>query len=156
MPELYPLTDLSDPVAFLKGARIPLTTLPPLSETEDIERAEWNVDGVLLVCADDVTLWHPNEQSAWRVFALDLTDPDVARWVDRKIAGRATGAADNCLARLVIYEGEWMIEVDGSLKRLRACFDEGYPLASIPCIEPNISAARSALLRALFGREKTP
>lgn len=155
MPELFPLADLRDPIGFLRGARIPVHS----TSGNHIE-----IVGDAALIWDPTTLMHgslPLAHGAWERWSLDPSDPDVARWCDRKIA-EALGLPTDDGARLrpprVNPELGWLLicglgypllPSSGIRKHLRPA------LAGIPCDEAHIPAARRALVLALFGKETT-
>jgi hypothetical protein len=176
MSNHFALSDIRDPVAFLTGARIPLALNAPMATWE---RYEWASDRLLSrLCSDGVWI-ERHDQINWGRFLLDLSDPDIARWCDRKIAhhpGTSTGHPE-----LTIYRGDsgdpwrgWTCGMRlGWTSANNACSwpagtwtgTEWNPeqqqylkppfdcpaLAAIPCDEANLPAARAAILRALFG-----
>ena len=141
------LSDLSDPVAFLTGARVPLITT-------DGRRAE---------CAGDLLfVWSPITASygscavarmgcePW--LSMDLSEPDVTRWCDRQIA--MSLGLPNPEHAVLSYGNEWCFWILAD-ECPRFIGDLRTGLASvvrdIPCTDANIPLARAALLRALFG-----
>lgn len=153
MPELLPLSDLRDPVGFLKGARIPLhdTSSYPM-------RREWCVDTCVLRLVSD---------EAWVAcgltphLALDLSDPDVARWCDRKIAEIVIARMRRTCAPMVsavlgISRKAWVVT---TLHEDWRCFswdfyrEESLALRTLDAVPAHIPTARAALVRHLFGKE---
>lgn len=146
-----PLSDLRDPLGFLSGARVPVICGDPMRTCDRVERAEWCDNGALLFHPENVSFWYPKGAAVWTMLALDLADPDVARWVDRKIAEAYYGVPFYA-AVLDICDGEWRLltwsEQPNSQEPLTApC------LAAITCGAESVPAARAALVRHLFGRE---
>lgn len=156
MTDPIPLSSIRDPVAFLTGARVPLHQAFRL-----FERVEWSIDQLLLFMGirAAVDMWRDDRMEMG--FALDPSNPDVARWCDRKIAevilARMTrpyspilGAALNISRKALVVT---TLHADGRVYPwgfLREA--ERMALATIPCDEPHIPAARRALVLALFGR----
>lgn len=154
---MFPLSDLRDPFAFLNGARVPLRSTTS-------EEAEWIADDVFYRICDSyergflcIRLDEDTERPTGidpnlvRSLSLDLADPDVARWVDRRIAEGFYGVPFYA-AVLDICDGEWRLltwsEVPNSQEPLTApC------LAAITCGVENVPAARTAIVRALYGKE---
>lgn len=142
-----PLADLRDPLGFLSGARVPLAHQWPLPYPS----VEWCVSRLLIERHDGTIRADSLRAETIQMLALDLSDPDVARWVDRKIAEAYYGVPFYA-AVLDICGGEWRLltwsEQPNSQELLTApC------LAAITCGVESVPAARAALLRALFGKE---
>lgn len=154
MPEFLPLSDLRDPVGFLKGARVPLHDLAPEHPAD-----EWHYCASYAVRVNLIQ-HQPGMAGPWLDFfaadeippadlALDLSDPDIARWCDRKIAGRVA-RHPFLWAVLSCREGFWEV-IWGSDHEIGRCGMSG--LTDLPgCTTENIPTARAALLRALYGR----
>ena len=159
MSDLYALSDLRDPASFLTGARIPLVHHLPMATWQ---RYEWIADRLLArLCSDGA--WVERVTPDWRFYCIDLSDPDVANWCDRKIA---TALGSDRPDRLFLYA---QIYGDGAAKGWAIgstswtpngqCDEwshrEGVPdapqLCSVPCDDTHLPAARAAILRALFG-----
>ncbi len=143
---LLPLSDLRDPVSFLKGARIPITST---------SGNRFEIVGDCAFIWDPYTCTYgscPLEHMDWAWCSLDLSDPDVARWVDRKIAA-AYSFPEVLAAVLCVFDGQWCIHLMGVKypSSVDARFDAAFE--GIPCDDDNIPTARAALLRALFGKE---
>lgn len=159
MSNLFALCDLRDPASFLAGSRIPLTLAGPMATWQ---RYEWIADRLLArLCSDGA--WVERVTPDWRFYCIDLTDPDVARWCDRKIA---TALGSDRPDRLFLYA-----QIDGygaakgwaigstSWTRSGECDEsshgDGVPdvplLFDVPCDEARLPSARAAILRALFG-----
>ena len=160
---LYPLSDLRDPLAFLSGARVPIAFVPFEGEVlKDDTRIEWSADRMF--CAGDdgcaQTLWHEIELPLLS-FALDLADPDVARWTDRKIAEVVAARILNrrygpiVSAVLGISRKAWVVTAlheDGRVYPWGFYREEAQALRFVPVAPDNIPTARAALVRALFGK----
>ena len=159
MSNLFALQDLRDPAAFLTGARIPLTLAAPMATWQ---RYEWIADRLLArLCSDGA--WVERVTPDWHLYFMDLTDPDVARWCDRKIA---TALGSDRPERLFLYaqtygDGDakgWAIG-STSWTPNGQCDEwshrEGVPdaplLRDVTCDDDHLPAARVAILRALFG-----
>ncbi len=164
---LLPLSDLRDPFAFLQGARVPLASRPR-------RQIEWIVDDAFYRIndsfeRDSLRRWLDEDEERptgidedrARTLSLDLADPDVARWVDWKIAEAVwtenspfgpppTQAAIRCGV-----ESDWASTPCFFMATI-GC-EDGHTLrhptlTGIPCDDANIPAARAALTRALFGK----
>ena len=142
------LGELGDPMAFLIGARVPLTLAAPMATWQ---RYEWISDRLLVrLCSDGA--WVELVTPDWRFYCIDLSDPDVARWCDRKI-GKTLGFVNpdhgvlGCTNKWCFWwvgdECPWFL-ADWRPELSRA-------LSAIPCADANIPLARAAILRALFG-----
>ncbi len=164
---LLPLSDLRDPFAFLQGARIPL-------RSTFRERVEWIVDDAFYRIedsfeCDSLRRWLDEDEERptgidWdraRTLSLDLADPDVARWVDRKIAevvaarilNRSYGQIVSAI--LGISRKAWVVTAlheDGRVYPWGFYREETQALLSVPVAPANIPAARAALTRAIFGK----
>lgn len=152
MSAIYPLSNLQDASAFLAGALLPITDIEP--EHPD-DRWFWLRDHLIRINGEDplpVILERVQQipLEGGEGLALDLSEADTARWVDRKIA-EALGASPSDDPILAIQRGCWVLD-------RRSC-DENriirLDLGSIPCTPAHASTARSALLSALFGRAKS-
>jgi hypothetical protein len=90
--------------------------------------------------------------------ALDLTDPDVARWCDRKIAEKVN-AGPVLAAALGIEDDERTFSLCYMGPRGQYTEFPLRPANNLECLrgiiptESNLATARAALLRALFGRK---
>lgn len=159
MTHPYPLTNLREPSVFLQGARLPL-----LSTTRD--RAEWIVDDAFYQIGDSferefLRRWLDEDEDRptgidedrLRRLSLDLADPDVARWVDRKIA-ESYDFPEVVAAVLCVFDGQWCIHLMGVKypTSMDARFDSAFD--GIPCDLAHVPTARAALLNAIYGKEK--
>ena len=163
------LDELADPMAFLTGARVPLTHLWPVP----FRAVEWVVDRIL-IDAESGPRFDSIRPETVIMLGIDCANPDVARWVDRKI-GALTYVSSNewtlQIARRVCREerGGWSMKRTGIAAQFpvwnrhgRACRNTSNhdrlcrldcpALATIPCDEAHLPTARAALLRAFFGR----
>lgn len=162
MSNLLALSDLRDPAAFLTGARIPLTHQLPMAAWQ---RYEWIADRLLArLCSDGAWVERVARIAPdWRLYFIDLSDPDVARWCDRKIA---TALGSDRPERLFLY-----VQINGygagkgwaigstSWTRNGECDESSHGdgvldvplLFDVPCDDAHLPAARAAILRALFG-----
>lgn len=146
MAELFPLAHLWGPVAFLTGARIPLHD--PRSTPM---RWEWCGDTCLLELVSD-RAWGACDLPA--DLALDLTNEDIARWVDRKIAEALSIPPEQAAFARLTFDAitqTYRIESFDGLQRLN---ERAITALGTGPLTANIPTARAALLRALFGREK--
>ena len=134
-------------MAFLTGARVPLTHLWPVP----FRAVEWVVDRIL------IDAWSGPRFDSIRpetviMLDLDCSDPDVAQWCDRQIA--TSLGLPNPEHAVLSYSNEWCFWLLGD-ECPRFIGDLRSGLASvvrdIPCTDANIPLARAALLRALFG-----
>lgn len=157
---LFGLREFLDAGAFLSGARIPLTLAAPMATWQ---RYEWIADRLLARLCSDGAWVERIVLPDWSFYFLDLSDPDAARWCDRKIA---TALGSDRPERLFLY-----VQIDGygaakgwaigstSWTRNGECDEsshgDGVPdaplLAGVPCDHAHLPAARAAILRALFG-----
>jgi len=150
MSDLYALSALCDPMAFLTGARIPITLAGPIATWQ---RYEWIADRLQArLCSDGA--WVERVTPDWHLYFMDLTDPDVARWCDRKIATEIARSGGNLGAvtwgEIRVIGGGWDVRWSGgSGTRLHNCGVEY--LVDVPHGNQHIPAARAAILRALFG-----
>lgn len=170
MPEnLILLSDLRDPVSFLSGARIPV---------EGRSGGCFEHVGHALVSVPEGNVarvgWHWDEYLDWSGLTIDPADPDVARWCDQKIAEATGRDPDN--ARLKIYHGNaedpwvgwrcghhygWTSANNLSRAPAGTWVWSKRPeldcpaLASVPCDEAHLPAARAALVRALYGKGRS-
>lgn len=177
MDNLFPLADLRDPIGTIRGGRFPLTSLERDTFFPAMEY-QWAADCVIGIDREHDALGYPlverNEPSLWAHqiralrehslsrLALDLTNEDVGRWVDRKIAKTliarimdgitVRSAVLGCTGDLffLVCVGEIGQHTEIALRP----HGEFACLASITPTASNIPTARAALLRALFGREK--
>lgn len=150
MPDLFALADLRDPASFLIGARIPLTLAGSMATWQ---RYEWCTDRLLArLCSDGV--WDERPEPYLGSYFIDLSNPDVARWCDRKIAEKiaiVNGATEAITWGEIRISrgGGWDVRWSGgSGTRLHNCGVEY--LIDVPHGQ-YITQARAALLRALFG-----
>jgi hypothetical protein len=150
MSNLFALSDLRDPTSFLTGARIPLAHHQPMATWQ---RYEWIADRLLArLCSDGA--WVERVTPDWRFYCIDLSDPDVARWCDRKIATEIARSGGNLDAvtwgEIRVIGGGWDVRWSGgSGTRLNNCGVEY--LVDVPHGSQHIPAARAAIIRALFG-----
>ena len=175
---MFPLSDLRDPVAFLNGARVPLRSMSG-------RQTEWIGDDAFYRINDSferesLRYWRDEDEEqptgidedCARRLSLDLADPDVARWVDSKIAEKIAELLGSVVSRPTYAIINWGHDYRArSFKRTHwhstGCYVEWnrdgtsrrapvldcHALADIePCNE-NIVRARAALVRALFGKE---
>lgn len=150
---LLPLSDLRDPVSFLKGARISLYGSRD-GRIEWIKDILWFMGHGLVLGANEL------QRANWDGFSIDLSDSDVARWCDRKIAvhyltpqyapimhSAALGCTEDLFFLAILgtqgQHSEMALRPHGALSYL----------ASIPCDAAHIPTARAALVRHLFGKE---
>ena len=164
------LGELADPMAFLTGARIPMTLATPMATWQ---RYEWISDRLLVRLCSDRAWVERDGKIDWNLYLMDLSDPDVARWVDRKIGALTYVSGDGWtlrIARRVCREerGGWSMKRTGIAAQFpvwnrqgrayrntsnhdRLCRLDCPALATIPCDEAHLPTTRAALLRALFG-----
>lgn len=146
------LTDI-DALAVLSGARVRLTDTHPIPK-----RWEW--------CADVLLFFGYTGQ--WQTaplaemladLALDPSDPDVARLLDRRIAAILYGEDFECAWLTVTFGNDpmWMIRVSsaghsmqGHRLSVEPTWDAIKGIAPMPA---NIPTARVALIRALYPRK---
>ena len=165
MSNRFALSDIRDPLAFLTGARVPLTLATPMATWQ---RYEWIADRLLVRLCSDRAWIERDEKIDWNLYLMDLSDPDVARWCDWKIAEiyqHLPRYADDIVAN---FRGavQWSIGVVGypivDANQWRLRYNDGLHgggwlilrhdrLSNIPCLASNVPTARAALLRALFG-----
>lgn len=160
MSNLFALSDLRDPMAFLTGARIPITLAGPMATWQ---RYEWIADRLLARLCSGGAWVEPMVPLKWRLYYMDLSDPDVARWCDRKIAADLGSDRPD---RLFLYvqnncygAGKGWAIGSTSWTRNGECDEsshgDGVPdvplLFDVPCNDAHLPAARAAILRALFG-----
>lgn len=149
MSNHFALSDIRDPLTFLAGARIPLTLAVPMATWQ---RYEWISDRLLVRLCSDGAWVERDEKSDWNLYLMDLSDPDVARWCDRKI-GEAFGFINYEQAVFACNNGWtfWFVgdECPWFLSDQRPNINR--LLADISCTDANIPIARAVLLRALFG-----
>ena len=161
MAELFPLSDLRDPVAFLMGARVPI--IQSFRAFHDIE---WSRDRLIITLNRDdrrASIDTLRGEVMEIGLSLDLSAPDVARWCDRKIAeivvSRMMRPYEPVIgACLGIHRRAWVVvalHADGRCYSWGFYRDEAQSLLSIPCTAANILTARAALIRALYGKEAT-
>lgn len=141
------LDELADPMAVLTGARVPLTHLWPVP----FRAVEWVVDRILIDAQLGPRFDFIRPETVI-MLGLDCSNPDVARWCDRKI-GEAIGFVNpdhgvlGCTNKWCFWwvgdECPWFL-ADWRPELNRVTHD-------IPCADANIPLARAALLRALFG-----
>ena len=140
---MIPLTDFAYR-RVLDGARVPLrdTRTHPM-------RFEWVYDGLLLALISD-NAWgkYPIEEFAPHL-ALDPTDPDVARLIDRRIA-EAFGYTDVHAAMIDIHDGQWRMIVYSANPTGARPVDAPFDVEPRP---ENLPLARAALLCALYPSE---
>lgn len=153
----------------LDGARVPLVRVAPdpLPEwaqpmTEQMRGwlfsgcYEWRVDGAWRFEGDEGR----RQDLDWDWTALDPSDPDVARWCDRRIAfvvvARSWGGTAPIIdAVLGLARSMWKITTlhsDGRCEVWGFYREESVALRAIPCDDAHIPTARAALVLALFGR----
>lgn len=139
------LNDLADPVAFLTGARIPLAHLWPMP----FPAVEWIATRILIEGSAGPR-FDTIRAETLLMLGLDCAHPDVARWVDSKIA-TALGLPEHAV---LSYGNEWCFWLLGD-ECPRFIGDLRVGLASavrgIPRTDANVPLTRAALLRALFG-----
>lgn len=186
---LMRVDELDDPVAFLSGARIPLYPpdgiYPPGYKGPIIQRAEWVSDTVLAEIkygANCSWVKIPTEKSQMaQSLALDMEDPHVARWCNRKIAKATHGALPARLERFggktdapwegwVCGEnygngwrrkdgtwtgcGSWSEELQ---RHVRPDSFDCPELSRVPWDDAHIPEARLVLVRHFYGkRERSP
>lgn len=139
------LSELSDPVAFLTGARIPLIT-------HTSTRIEVVGGFAVIILANGLCGLHALSDCNNMGWSLDCSHPDAAQWCDRQIA--TSLGLPNPEHAVLSYGNEWCFWLLGD-ECPRFIGDLRTELASavcgIPCTDANIPIARAALLRALFG-----
>lgn len=142
------LEELADPMAFLTGARVPLTHLWPVPFCA----VEWVVDRIL-IDAESGPRFDSIRPETVIMLGVDCSDPDVARWVDRQIA--TSLGLSNPDHAVLYYSNEWCFWLLGD-ECPRFIGDLKTGLASvvrgIPCADANLPLARAALIRACCGR----
>lgn len=157
---LYHLSDLRDPFAFLNGARVPLRSTSG-------RQTEWIGDDAFYRINDSferefLRHWLDDDEErptgidedCARRLSLDLADPDVARWVDRKIAANlawACGYVPPVTWGEIRLRDGWEVRWGGGHgTRLGLCGVGG--VIDTPNDASLIVQARAALVRALFGK----
>lgn len=156
---LFALSDIADPAVFLAGAVIPLAPRPALS-MPPTNAYFWCRDHLIISDSEEGAAMRINSADVdiFDVLMVDLSDPDVARWVDRRIVetlwpredGENTPVYEACIIIEQRANGATFVmtyrESDGqSAKgRLDVALD-------IPRMVANIPKARAAILRSLFG-----
>ena len=170
MAELFPLSDLRDPVAFLMGARVPINGVRD-GRIEWVKDILWFMGHGLVWGASDL------KQANWNGMSIDLADPDVARWCDRKIAealirtahdGRVawlavthSGAHGGKVWRVYFRDLDDVTDHAGTFGRDGGGCDPWTRNLTIPMLanvwrdEAHLPTARAALIRALYGKEAT-
>ena len=140
------LSELSDPVAFLMGARIPLVT-------HASTRIEVVGGFAVIILANGLCGLHASSDCNNMGWSLDCSHPDAARWCDRQIA--TSIGLPNPEHAVLSCGNEWCFWLLGD-ECPRFIGDLRTGLASavrgIPCTDDSIPLARAALLRAFFGR----
>jgi hypothetical protein len=116
------------------------------------QRYEWISDRLLVRLCSDRAWIERDEKIDWNMYLMDLSDPDVARWVDSKIA--TSLGLPNPEHAALSYGNEWCFwiladECPRFIGDLRT--ELANVVRDIPCTDANIPTARAALLRALFG-----
>lgn len=151
---LFGLREFRDAGAFLAGAIIPLVPLPEFGP---------HAEASVFWCRDHMSLSAAGCENALRadstilnnfdVASLDLTDPDVIRWCDRKIA-EALGIHDPAFAALSRVGNRWVMftladELDHEIVGAHpGLYDL---LRTIPEDDEYLPDVRAALLRHLYG-----
>jgi hypothetical protein len=145
---LFGLREFRDAGAFLSGARIPITHVWPLP----FQSVEWAADH--FVIENDGRLWKDDiRPDTLMMLAIDLSDPDVIRWCDRKIA-EALGIHDPAFAALSRVGNRWVMftladELDHEIVGAHpGLYDL---LRTIPEDDEYLPDVRAALLRHLYG-----
>jgi hypothetical protein len=145
---LFGLREFRDAGAFLGGARIQIAHVWPLP----FQSVEWAADH--FVIENDGRLWKDDiRPDTLLLLALDLAHPDVARWVDRRIA-ESLGIRDPAFAALSRIGNRWVMftladerdhEIVGTRQGL---YDL---LHDIPEEDEYLPDVRAALLRYFYG-----
>lgn len=161
---LLPLSDLRDPVSFLRGSRVPLAPKSCGGRWECVNGTIYQFIAGSLEAAeeyDDVADQSVPSRAAIRSLMLDLSDPDIARWCDRKIAAVIIARMRRTYAPIVsailgVNRKAWVVT---TLHEDGRCFSWGFyreeslALRTLDAVPANIPSARAALLRAFFGKE---
>lgn len=148
MADLIPLSEI-DALAVLSGARVPLVPWHGSS----YRRLDWCVD-----CATPIgSALRGAEYDVCALgqlgAAIDPSDPDVARVLDRRIA-EARGYQGVVVAVLYIESGRFRLLVVTSEPRADMPGISDHPaIKDIEPIPANIPTARVALIRALYPRK---
>ena len=151
---LFGLREFRDAGAFLSGAIIPLVPLPEFGPPAEAS-VYWCRDHMILseVGREDALRADATGRNDFDVASLDLSDPDVIRWVDRKIA-KALGIRDPAFAALSRIGNRWVMftladerehEIVGTHQGL---YDL---LHDIPEDDEYLPDVRAALLRHFYG-----
>lgn len=137
--------------AVLRGARVKLNPPHPRDG-----RFEWVGDVVLAQCTPRFpeTWAQLREIPDW--LALNPTDPDTLRLIDRRITEGLYQFSDLVAAHLWIEDSTcWRLSIihpDGTTQEARCLHG---CLRDLPLITENIPIARARLLKALYPPEKT-
>jgi hypothetical protein len=139
------LDELADPMAFLTGARVPLTHLWPVP----FRAVEWVVDRILIDAQLGPRFDFIRPETVI-MLGLDCSDPDVARWVDRQISGRL---ARHKFAWATLAFDDGFFEVFWGTRRvIGQCGVDHMIGEEVPRNESGMPTARASLLRTFFGR----
>lgn len=140
---MIPLTDFAYR-RVLDGARVSIADVRSCPD-----RLEWLCDR-LLTQLPDGKWWTADVDWHVRYLALDPTDPDVARLIDRRIAGRVADITFDWALLSLDADGRWSIFY-GTGTRWQSC-GLGH-LIDVPETPSNTNTARAALLCALYPPE---
>ena len=162
MGDLLPLASLADPVAFLKGARIPVAVSDPVHGARG---GEWVSDAFLIWSPSSEGEHWREESIGWCIAfgSLDPADPDVARWCDRKIVQMAHPVQASGITAAFLHvrrdvdtdAAGWIMGVvmgSGIWLTFTIRAEPTDRLAAVPCDEAHIPTARRALILALYGK----
>jgi hypothetical protein len=157
---LFALSDIADPAVFLAGAVIPLAPHPSL-QMPPTNAYFWCRDHLIISDSEEGAAMRINSADVdiFDVLLIDLSDPDVARWVDRKIAeAMLTPSVYVQHVRSAVFGStghHFFLTLVGSLGEHSHMVvrPSGRPecLHGLPCDGTHIPAARARLLRVLFG-----
>ena len=151
---LFGLREFRDAGAFLSGAIIPLVPLPEFGPPAEAS-VYWCRDHMILseVGREGALRADATGRNDFDVASLDLDDPDVIRWVDRRIA-EALRIRDPAFAALSRIGNRWVLftladerehEIVGTHPGLYDLLEE------IPTDDEYLPDVRTALLRHFYG-----
>ena len=147
---LFALSDIADPAVFLAGTVIPLAPRPALS-MPPTNAYFWCRDHLIISDSEEGAAMRINSADVdiFDVLMVNLSDPDVAQWVDRKIASRIT-RHPFLWAAMVITDGFFEV-VWGAGHVIGQCGVDHMVDSGVARNAKHLPTTRAAVLRSMFG-----